>query len=118
MKFKLAKGFNVAEVAAGQHLYRLDEAQPELATWEPDAIASMLNRPGVDVVQEKVEDVVKQVSDTSDRELKAIFSYDRRESVQKAVQAELERRRDQRELDIAEAVEAANELAELVGDAE
>ena len=112
MKFRLAKGFNVAEVAAGQHLYRLDEAQPELSTWEPDAIATMLGRPGIDVVEEKVGDVVAQVPDATDRELKAIFAYDRRDGVQKAVQEELDRRREERQAQLAAELEARNaELA-------
>lgn len=109
MRFALAPGYIVAEVAAGQHLYRLDESAPVLSTWEPDAIASMLGRPGIEVVQEKAEDVVRELPALSDRELKAVQAYDRRPTVAKAVEDELERRAAARLAEFSETEPAAGE---------
>ena len=98
MKFKLAKGFNVAEVAAGPTLYRVDESSPEISTWEFDAIEALMSSPAIDAVEEKVEEVAKQVKGATDRELKAMLAFDRRDGVQSAVATEQAKRRGDAEI--------------------
>lgn len=95
MRFKLGKGFNVCEVAAGQRLYRLDESTPELTTWEFDAIAALRQSPGCVEVDEKADDVLKALKSLSDREVKAVISFDGRAAVADAARDELARRHEQ-----------------------
>lgn len=94
MKFKLAKGFEAAEVAAGTQIYRVDLENPEISTWDLDGISALRGRPGIVEVEESAGEVVAAIPELTDRELKTVLIFDQRDSVQKAGNEEQTARRD------------------------
>ena len=87
MKFTVTKGQNSAQAQVGHRLVEL-EAGAELDTWDLDTCSTLRSVFGFEQVEESAGDVIEQLGELNDRELRTVLIFDDRPSVAKAVEDE------------------------------